>query len=241
MDEPTTATGPIREVVRNTGSSKKADVAPPSADPAKAKKKSTKTTGNDNAAKTKNNNNSVAGPSSTASSRPKKSFDRHSKSGKTDSAKKFKQGWGNGDDSRALVEEEAAADDAKAELDAEASEPKVAAKSLADYFAEQASTSGQFAAKATRAANQGAEEKWSNAETIEKPQEQYIAGSSSKKLRSKQLKEKKFLDFEATFSDSAKPSFDNKKPFKGSKGGRKPNASSKPQKPTVNDANFPSL
>lgn len=193
-----------REVVRNTGSSKKADVAPASADPAKAKKKS-KPTGNEGALKSKPNNKATAAPSLTPSKHYKKPLDRHSRSQKTDSSKKIKAGWG--DEKDELHGEAQGLADAAEELEADdeqvvSQEPPK--QSLSDYFAElqvkQANLDNQ---KAVRQANEGAEDKWTAAERIEKQREAYIESSVAKKNKQKAAKEKKFLDFEATFGDSA--------------------------------------
>ena len=72
---------------KNT-SSKKSDAAPASADPAKAKKKKSPT-GNEAALKNKNFNKDVAPPQSTATKHSKKPFDRHSRTGKTDSKRNY--------------------------------------------------------------------------------------------------------------------------------------------------------
>ncbi|KAI5968384.1 hypothetical protein CANMA_002375 [Candida margitis] len=193
---------PIKEVVRKNTSSKKADVPPPSADPTKAKKKA-KPAGNEGALKTKNNNKDVAPPQSTATKHQKKPFDRHSRSGKTDSSKKIKQGWGN-TDTRELEGEAEGTEDAEADLVEEAEEevdttPK---KSLQEYLAEQEQKQRELdGAKKLRKANEGAEQKWNSEEKIEKTQEEYFASTHQKKTKSKAPKEKVFLEFDAVFAD----------------------------------------
>lgn len=243
-----------REVVRNTGSSKKTDTAPASADPAKAKKK-TKPTGNEGALKAKPNNKATAGPTLTPSKHYKKPLDRHSRSQKTDSSKKIRAGWG--DDKDELNGEAQGAADAAEELEAdneEASALAIPKQSLSEYFAElqakQAQLDGQ---KTTRQANAGSEDKWTALEKIEKHLESFIESSVSKKTKLKASKEKKFLDIQATFGDSkpqATPRGESQRGnFKrgGRRGGapaqsgRKP-ASGKPSgKPAVDEKNFPTL
>lgn len=84
VEEDAAPSAPSREVVKKNTSSKKSDAAPASADPAKAKKKKSPT-GNEAALKNKNFNKDVAPPQSTATKHSKKPFDRHSRTGKTDS------------------------------------------------------------------------------------------------------------------------------------------------------------
>lgn len=244
-----------KEVVKKNTSSKKADVAPPSADPAKAKKKS-KPTGNEAALKTKANNKEVSAPTSTPSKHYKKPLDRHSRTGKSDAGKKGKQSWAlkNGEDVEA-AETEAAADVA-AELEEDAAAEPVdntPKKSLQDYFAElELKQKGLDSIKKARQANQGAESKWSNEEKIEKSELEYVEASAVKKSKAKATKEKKFLDIEATFSDSvpaARGDFGGR--GRGARGGRGASRGAArgrggrggagSAKPTVDDKNFPSL
>lgn len=246
-----------REVVKNSGSSKKADVPPPSADPTKAKKKA-KVSGNEGALKTKPNNKDVAAPLETPSKHYKKPLDRHSRSGKTDSAKKIKQSWGS-DDKRELVDERDALADANEEVDADsvaaAAETSLEAqkKSLQDYFAELELQKAELANKrATRTVAP------LDGEVIAKEQETYINPTQAKKVKSKVQKEKKFLDIQAKFSDDAhaapershdsrkptrgrggKTNFSTRKPVPAAAGAKKPVAGAK--KPVVDDKNFPSL
>lgn len=223
-----------KEHVKQTTSSKKADVPPPSADPARARKNKKPVTGNEAALKNKTNNKSTPGPASTPAKHEKKSNDRHSRSGKADTKKKVRQGWG--DDKKELDYETKAEADATAELEAEASEKAAApaGKSLQEYLAEKAQAPVVGGTKPIRQANEGAEDKWSG-EKIEKEQVAFIEGQSSKKIRQKPVKEKKFLDFNAVFSDNAHGNSrrDAKKPgFKG-----KPAAKAS----ALDEKNFPSL
>lgn len=225
-----------KEIVKATTSSKKADVPPPSADPAKAKKNKKAPTGNDAALKSKTNNKGTPGPSATPSKHSKKPFDRHSRSNKTDSKKQVKQAWG--DDKKELEDESRAEADAAAELAAEAEENPAgpAAKSLQEYLAElQAKEAALGGAKVVRKANEGSEAKWTAAEKIEKEQISYVEPSSAKKTKQKSQKEKKFLDFNAVFADET-PKFSDRKPgYKGKKSNG-PNS-----KVVKKEQNFPSL
>lgn len=219
-----------KEIVKKTTSSKKADVPPPSADPAKAKKSSgKKVTGNDAAFKNKNNNKAAPAPSSTPSKHPKKSFDRHSRTGKTDSKKKVRQGWG-GDDKQELEDEAAGAADAVAELEVEGAAPTPATKSLQEYLAELQKAEAQLEGrKPAREANEGSEDKWTSSEEIRKVSVPLVESQHEKKVKQKVTKVKKYLDFNAVFGDSPAPKPQGKKSFK------------KDGKPTVDDKNFPSL
>lgn len=255
---------PIKEVVRKNTSSKKADVPPPSADPAKAKKKS-KPTGNEGALKTKNTNKDAPVPQSTATKHQKKPFDRHSRSGKTDSEKKLKQGWGESD-RRELDGEVEGTRDAIAELEDESVEetepvdntPK---KSLQEYLAEQEQKQKELdGAKKLRQANEGAEQKWTAEQRIEKQQEAYFASTHQKKVKAKQPKEKVFLEIEASFSDEQQQFRNNNSrggPRGGARGGARGGvkrggarggarggqgeAKAKATKAAFNEENFPSL
>lgn len=247
VEDDSTPKLPIREVVKNNTSSKKSDVPPPSADPAKAKKKA-KATGNEGAFKNKPDNKSVSAPSSTPSKHYKKPFDRHSRSNKSDGKKTR---------GRELETEAEAIADAADELDDETTveanevdtQPKL---SLSDYFAQLQVKQQELDNKKTvRQANAGSEDKWAESEKIEKEQESYVAPSAAKKAKAKASKEKKFLDIEASFADQSnsrqtdsKRGGFNKRGAKrgGERGGfnaRKPTTSAK--KPAVNDKNFPSL
>lgn len=224
-------------------SSKKADVPPPSADPAKARNNKKKPTGNEAAVRAKNTNRAKGGPSSTPSKHQKKPFDRHSRKN-DDSKKKVRQGWGESTKAQADGEVEGAKD-AEIEIEqdaaAPAAPPKPQGKSLAEYFEElKIKQSGLQGNKPVREANEGSE-KWSDAEKIEKQQEEFIAATAVKASKQKAKKEKKFLDFNAVFADQSPR--DDSKSFKDGKkpAGGKKNVKSNNQKPEVNDVNFPSL
>ena len=238
---------PPKEIVKKNTSSKKTDTPPASADPAKAKKKTNKATGNEAALKNKLNNKSVNAPASTPSKSTKKPFDRHSRTNRTDTKKKLKQGWGDNDAKRELEAETEGLQDAVAELaeEDEAEPAKPAGKSLQEYFEELKLQQQEISSSKTlRKANEGAEQKWSSEEQIVKEQEVFVPSTSTKKAKSKAQKEKKFLEIDAVFADEQpKPAFNKggKKPFAGKKPfGGKPK-SGKTAKPEVNDKNFPSL
>lgn len=189
---------PPRELVKNSTSSKKKDEAPPKADPSKAKSKKP-LSGNEGAIKSKFNNRDTAGPSSTPSGHYKRPLDRHSRQAK--GQRKPKTHGKEGES--ALEEEVEAAEDAALEQEEDDvivdETPK---KSLADYMKEleiaQASLAGN---KSTRKVEADA-----NAEKLIKKQEEYLPSSVEKKVKAKQAKEKKFLDFEATFAEPSAPS-----------------------------------
>lgn len=226
-----------KEIVKKTTSSKKADAAPASADPAKAKKNKKPLTGNEAALKEKANNKSVAAPTGGAK-REKKSFDRHSRTGKTDSKKKVAQGWG--DDRREADDEAAGLADAAAEIAAEAKEEAApAGKSLKEYLAEKEQLESALGNRAaSRKANEGSEDKWTSFDVIQKETSAFIEATSSKKVRQRAPKEKKTLDFTSTFGEEA-PKFNGKKTgFKGRKADSKKPAA-KPA--AINDQTFPSL
>lgn len=254
--EDDTIQAPPKELVKKNTSSKKADVPPAKADPAKAKKQA-KVTGNSAAFKNKADNKSVNAPAPSAA-KTKKPFDRHSRTNKTDSKKKFKQGWGDNDPKGELEAETEGLKDAQEELAAETvvEEEQPKAKSLADHLEElKVQQQGLTPSKSARKANEGSEAKWTSEEQIVKEQEVLVNSTSAKKVRSKQQKAKNFLDFEATFSDEqpkreekktgyqGKKPFAGKKPFDGKKAeGKKPFAGKKASpKPEINDKNFPSL
>lgn len=222
-----------KEVTKKTTSSKKADVPPASADPSKANKNKKKATGNEAAVRSKNQNRSKEGPGATPNKHQKKPFDKQSRRN-TDSKKKVKQGWGETAKAQADGETEGAKD-AEAEVQAEvapAAPAKPQGKSLADYFEELKVKQASLEGTATlRTANEGGD-KWADAEKIEKEQEEFISATHVKASKQKKNKEKKFLDFNAVFADSARPA---------SKGGKKTQGGKKASKIEINDENFPSL
>lgn len=252
VEEDAAPSAPSREIVKKNTSSKKSDAAPASADPAKAKKKKSPT-GNEAALKNKNFNKDVAPPQSTATKHSKKPFDRHSRTGKTDSKKKLQQGWGQSD-KRELEGEVEGTEDAEAELEAEAEENDESAnaipkKSLQEYLAElELSKQELEGSKKLRQANEGAEQKWTAEEKIEKQQEVFFASTHTKKAKSKAQKEKVFLDIDANFGDeqpqTTRGGFRGGKrggARGGSRGGAKRGGTRGAAKPEVNDKNFPSL
>lgn len=226
-----------REIVKKNTSSKKSDVPPASADPAKARKNKKTSTGNEAALKSKHDNRDVAAPSSTPSKHVKKAFDRHSRTGKTDSKKKIRQGWGDG--ANELDDEASGARDALAELQADATPAAPAAKSLQEYLAELQKAEGDLSGRSSaRKANEGAEDKWGASEKIEKETTSFVEGTHVKKIKQKAAKEKKYLNFDSVFSDEApRARKTGPKPSKGGKPAkRQPEAAQ-----SVNDKNFPSL
>ncbi|SMN21067.1 similar to Saccharomyces cerevisiae YLR150W STM1 Protein required for optimal translation under nutrient stress [Maudiozyma saulgeensis] len=201
-DPNATVVPPLKELVRKTTSSKKADVPPPSADPSRARKPRAKPTGNDGAIKDKsagrqkNRTRDVSGSASERRPNTRRATDRHSRSGKTDTQKKINQGWGNNKDE---LETEAAAEaDADAELAEDAEEKAVDSNkmTLEAYLQSQqsASLNKSVEAKATN--------KLENAELFFKEEEVYVPATKVKTVKSKQQKAKNFLDFDATFSDA---------------------------------------
>lgn len=231
-----------KEIVKKTGSSKKLDVPPPKADPAKAKKNKKPLPANEAALKNKNSNRDVDAPASTPANRYKKPFDRHSRAPKTDSKKKVKQGWGSADDSKQELDDETnATGDAVNELAADAADKNQpappAAKSLQEYLAELQATEAQLAGKKTvRAANDGDDSKWAEAEKLERKTEEFVPSTVGKKQKQKQAKDKKFLDFSAVFADEV-PRLNDRRGPKGAKGPK-----GKAQKPAVDyEHNFPKL
>lgn len=264
---------PPKVVTKKATTSKKADAAPASADPAKARKNKKAPTGNEGALRSKANNKDVDAPASTPTKHTKKAFDRHSRTAKVDSPKKFKQGWGN-DETRQYEGEVEGAQDAEAELEGEAAEeeaePTVPQKSLQEYLAEQQAKQQELeGAKKLRQANEGAEDKWTAEEKIEKQQEAYFASTAAKKTKAKAHKEKVFLDVEAHFADE-QPAFNSNRGgargesrggarggsrggFRGSRGGarggsrggrggaRGGRGKETSPKPALTEQNFPSL
>lgn len=239
--------------MKKSTSSKKTDTAPPSANKARASKNpKAKPTGNEAAFKDKaagrsaNKSKAVADSAVEKKSSGKKT-DRHSRSGKSDSDKKIRNAGWTADGETELENEIEGAEDAAEELIAE---NKPVKKSLADYLNERT----VFAAP-TRAARKV--EALDDAAVVVKEQEDFIAATKTKNVKSKALKTKQTLDFEATFADETfTPSAPSSRGGRGSsRGGRGGNASrgrgaakgaapkgkKGPAGPAVNDVNFPSL
>ncbi|CAL9731356.1 suppressor protein Stm1p [Monosporozyma unispora] len=235
VEDPNQVVVPPKEIVKSTTSSKKQDVPPPSANPARANKNRSKPSGNEGAIRNKDNgrrNNRSKNVSDSAAGKrdnTRKQTDRHSRSGKSDSGKKVRQGWG--DDKKELDAEEAAKADADAEIEADAEEVSNGVKqvSLADYL-----KSSDNASTLNKTVEAKPVEQIEGTELFVKEQEEFVPATKVKTLKSKQLKTKKFLDFDATFQDAQKPkrSFDRKNDNRnnnrrgGNKGPRKPNAKS---------------
>lgn len=234
-----------REIVKQSTSTRKSDVPPAKANPAKAKNNRPKATGNEKAYKDRsagrqqNARKEVSG-NATGSRRSKderKKTDRHSKTGKTDSKKKLDQTWGA--DSTELNDEEAAEADAKEELIEDATEKKM---SLEAYLSSVAAGSDLNTLTKTAPADNVA-----GAAIAAKEQEVFAKPTKVKTLKSKQLKTKEVLEFDATFADS-----NPRGGFRGGRGGRgnhrggrgghrggKSNAQEKPK--TLDTKNLPSL
>ncbi|CDR38318.1 CYFA0S02e00254g1_1 [Cyberlindnera fabianii] len=240
-----------REIVKKNTSSKKTDTPPPSANPARANKNRPQPTGNEAAIKNKDTGRS-ANKAKDVQERPAKSGkpskDRRSRSGKTDSEKKFKQAGWTADAKSELKNEEEAAEDVAEEI-AEDSEPKVAKKSLEEYLKEK-----EAAAAAANSQREGRKVEAVNEEDIiVKEQEVFVPASKEKKVKSKALKTKNFLDFDATFSDdlpkasprTSAPRGRGQGPKRGSSAPRGARGAAKagPKKsaPQLTEENFPSL
>ncbi|CDK29761.1 unnamed protein product [Kuraishia capsulata CBS 1993] len=185
-----------KEVVKKSTSSKKADVPPPSADKSRAKKKAP-LKGNEGAIKVKNENDKVSAPASTERRTQKSKLTRQ-QTGKTDSARKEKAGWG--DDADELDDE--LAGEKIAEEDAEeAEEEAVPAKSLEEYLAE-VKLAQESLGGTTRAVRQVE----TDAEKTEiKAQEEFAPATASKKQREKARKVKNIVEFDAVFADEVPP------------------------------------
>lgn len=228
IEDPNQTVVPPKEIVKSTTSSKKQDVPPPSANPARANKNRSKPTGNEGAIRNKDNgrrNNrskDVSGSATAKRDNSRRQSDRHSRSGKTDSGKKVRQGWG--DDKKELDAETAAEADVEAEIEADAEETATGVKqmSLNDYL-----NQSQEAATLNKVAEAKQVEQIEGTELFVKEQEEYVPATKVKTLKSKQLKTKQFLDFDATFQDAQKPkrSFDRKNNNNNRRGGKAPRKS----------------
>ncbi|CDO94023.1 unnamed protein product [Kluyveromyces dobzhanskii CBS 2104] len=241
VEDTTVVVSPPKELVKKSTSSKKADVPPPSADPSKARNNRPKATGNEavikdkSAGRTQNRNKDA--PASTKPKRDnRKTTDRQNRTGKTDSSKKVKQGWG--DDEKELEQEQAAIADVNAELAVESEEQQPAdnKKSLKEYLEELKANSALDAPAAKK------EVKFDGEQLEAKEKDVFAPATKVKKVKSKQLKTKQFLDFDVTFSDSLpKPRADrNTRGKRDSRDSRKPNPKQQDAKaPAV--THFPSL
>lgn len=215
---------PPKEIVKKNTSSKKADVPPPSANPAKANKNRPRPSGNDAALKdktagrTNNRSKDIPESSKTKKTNQRKTTDRHSRTGKVDTQKKVNQGWG--DDKKELSAEAEGELDAQAEAEADKeaeAEAGVAKMSLQDYLQQQASGSLNKTPEVKKV------EALNNAELFNKETEVLAEATKVKNVRSKPQKTKEFLNFDATFVDSnprPKRDFDNKNNRRGGRGGK---------------------
>lgn len=214
---------PPKEIVKKNTSSKKADVPPPSADPARANKNRPRPTGNEAALKDKSaGRQSNRGKDAPESSRTKKTnqrraTDRQSRSGKVDTQKKINQGWGS-DKTELEAEAEGELDaqaEAAADKEAEAT-AGVAKMSLQDYLQEKSSDSLNKVPEAKKV------EALNNAELFVKETEVLAEATKVKNVKSKQPKTKEYLNFDAVYVDSnprPKRDFDNKN-RRGGRGGK---------------------
>lgn len=228
-----------KEVVAAQKSTKK-DGVPPKADKTKAKGGKPKASGNEAGAKFQNKNRDQSAPASTPRKGSKdKKFDRHSRTGRTESAKSEHQKLG--DEAESQLEGEADAEvDAEAE-EAEDSTPKVPLVSAADYF----KANAPVVAEKKEAAVEIDSDK-----LIIKEVEVLLESTSGKKAKAqKAQKAKKFLDVNFSFADSTpqreeRPAreFKNnsaKKPFNKKKAASTTAAPKSANKLT--EKNFPSL
>lgn len=192
-------------VEKKSTSSKKVDRAPAKADPSRARPKKQDPNGNNAAFKDKaagrtGNKKVDVGESATAHSRREgrgTKTDRQNKSGKRDTGKKIRQGWG--DDKKELDEERAAAKIAAAERAAEeaaAFEASQAKLKTLDQFLSEKAAGLKVSSGAKRQPNEGADnDQWSNATSLVKDQPENENGRK-KNLRQKKHKEVLTIDIE---------------------------------------------
>ena len=197
---------PTREIVKNYTSSKKADVPPPNANPARANKNRPRPTGNEAAirdkaaGREKNRSRDVPASSTARRQNIRRQTDRHSRTGKTDSEKKVKQGWGD-DKKEAEFEAEAEAD-AKTEIATSETKEEVAEPPVDNRMTLEAYLASQQPTNLNKVSESRTINKLEYAQVVVKEQEVYVPATKVKTVKSKQLKTKKFLDFDATFPDS---------------------------------------
>lgn len=241
-DEPAVAKAGAVPTTRKSTSSKKTDEAPVRTVPGASapKQRAANVNGNEAAFKDKsvgrNANRSRATGDDSGRKPPRKTAnrpDRKSQTGKVDSDKKVKMGWG--DDNKELEEEQAAAAIAKDERsqDAQAEQPVVEeepdnTKTLEEYLAE-LSTKSVKTDRSVRAPNANAvdsDNKWT---AVEKTAEaDLFVGAEAKKEKVKARKEKSILEPEITFvsesSSSGRPSRRDNTAKRSDRGDRKPGA-----------------
>lgn len=181
--------------VAQSTSSKKGDHENPKADPARARPKKQDPNGNNAAFKNKNAgrsaNRKVEAPTTTNNHRSARHerTDRQNKSGKTDTAKRVKAGWG--DDNKVPEDEEAGeeiahADEAADQAEDEALEtPKQ--QTLEEYLAEQ-KADGLNVNRGPRKANEGDNALANSKLLVKEEQEQEVA---PRKQPTKQKTQKK--------------------------------------------------
>lgn len=219
-ETPRVSSGPVREVVKQTTSSKKADAAPAPRAGGRAgnnnNNKKPAPTGNEaafkdrNAGRSANRSKPTDGPApSNNNNRRQKNPrpDRHSQTGKVDTAKKVHQGWG--DDNKKAEDEAAgekiAKDEAAAAAEEEATpveEPDTSV-TLEQYLEELKIKAAEAdAEKQLRKPNEGADDaKWKTTNALDKKdQEAFFAASKAKTLKTKSKKEKVLLEIDATFA-----------------------------------------
>lgn len=147
-------------------------------------------------------------------------FDRHSGTGIYDNEKKINKGWGEA----GTAEFQGAHDvlnpndpDAAETRNSRAEEPEENTKTLEEYLAEKKDAQS-FRLNEARKANEGADDgQWKNAVVLEKEDDVFFIGKESEaKLRTKNKKEKVFLEID----QPAHRSNDDRRGGRGGRGGR---------------------
>ncbi|KAJ4304576.1 hypothetical protein N0V90_000102 [Kalmusia sp. IMI 367209] len=137
--------------------------------------------------------------------------DRHSRTGVADHDKQVAHGWGGNDGPAELADEtageaiaqkdekEAVTEDAAAEADPEAEpEPEDKSKSYKEYLAELAEKKLSLGSQNVRKPNEGSSKKFPEGTAIARDEEEdsYIAGSGGKAKRTRERKEKAFVELD---------------------------------------------
>ncbi|CCE61220.1 hypothetical protein TPHA_0A01370 [Tetrapisispora phaffii CBS 4417] len=247
VEDANVVVSPPRELVKKNTSSKKADVPPPSANPARANKNRPQATGNDKAFKDKSagrdQNRRKEAPAPSKRTNNRRATDRQSRSGKVDTQKKVQRGWG--DDKKELEVEVEGEADADAELEADKASRSAANNkmSLEDYMKSISNSEFNRVAEVTKVA-----ETLENAHIFVKEEEVLAEATKVKTLKSREIKVKEFLDFDATFADNnssrTKKNFSNHagKGERGSRGSNKSKSGNTVQRNTkIDTKNLPSL
>ncbi|GMG20805.1 unnamed protein product [Ambrosiozyma monospora] len=206
-----------REVVKPQASHKKADVNP-RADKTKAKKFGKKpVTGNEAGSKFSNKNRDVEGPRSTFRKGSKdKKFDRHSRTGRSETGKSQHNKLG--DEAESQIEAEADAE-AEIEEDEVEEEEQPVLTSAADYFSQLEQQQAQFGSKPKAAAINA---KLLKAEKIVKEREEFIPATAVKKTRTKAKKEKIYVDADIKVASSSdRPPRGDRRGGRGDRGDRR--------------------